>query len=135
MAAKRGCVNDLLTRLAALTTNGKLREAILTAIKSAPAVRHVEGRHQNALGHIIAEKIGYQVTPESQADAVFTVVGAREAAVIALVREAAGENADLAASLKDVLSRFRSCIAQGNGEIEGDKEAIARAEGLLRTSA
>ena len=42
-----------------------------------------------------------------------------------------GGIANLAESLKDILSRFRSCIAQGNGEIEGDKEAIARAEMLL----
>ena len=34
-------------------------------------------------------------------------------------------------SLSDILSRFRSCIAQGNGEIEGDKEAIACAEAIL----
>jgi hypothetical protein len=36
----------------------------------------------------------------------------------------------LKSSLRDILSRFKSCIAQGNGEIEGDKEAIAEAEKL-----
>jgi len=41
---------------------------------------------------------------------------------------------NLSASLKDVLSRFRSCIAQGNGEIDGDREAIVRAETLLQMS-
>ena len=42
-----------------------------------------------------------------------------------------GDIAELVQSLKDVLSRFRSCIAGGNGEIEGDREAIAQAEALL----
>jgi hypothetical protein len=39
--------------------------------------------------------------------------------------------ADLLSSLRDMLSRFRSCIAGGNGEIEGDKEAIEKALMLL----
>lgn len=38
---------------------------------------------------------------------------------------------ELLDSLKDMLSRFRSCIAQGNGEIEGDREAIAKAEAII----
>jgi hypothetical protein len=42
-----------------------------------------------------------------------------------------GEFAALAGCLGDVLSRFRSCIAGGNGEIEGDKEAIERADSIL----
>jgi hypothetical protein len=41
---------------------------------------------------------------------------------------------ELVASLKDILSRFESCIGGGNGEIEGDKEAIAVAkEALAKT--
>lgn len=43
---------------------------------------------------------------------------------LVLLADAAPE---LLASLRDVLARFRSCIADGNGEIEGDQEAIARA--------
>jgi hypothetical protein len=42
-----------------------------------------------------------------------------------------GGVAELHDCLKDVLSRFRSCIAQSNGEIEGDKDAIARAEAII----
>ena len=38
---------------------------------------------------------------------------------------------ELLESLRDVLSRFRSCIAGGNGEIEGDREAIERANALI----
>jgi hypothetical protein len=37
----------------------------------------------------------------------------------------------LAACLKDVLSRFSACIADGNGEIDGDREAIEKAHALL----
>jgi hypothetical protein len=43
----------------------------------------------------------------------------------------AAHSAALKSSLCDILSRFKSCIAQGNGEIEGDKETIAEAEKLL----
>lgn len=35
--------------------------------------------------------------------------------------------------LQDILSRFKSCIGGGNGEIEGDKEAIAEAEAAIAT--
>ena len=38
---------------------------------------------------------------------------------------------ELLESLRDVLSRFRSCIAGGNGEIEGDREAIERANAVI----
>jgi hypothetical protein len=37
----------------------------------------------------------------------------------------------LLSSLKDILSRFRSCIGGGNGKIEGDDVAIRRAEGVI----
>lgn len=38
---------------------------------------------------------------------------------------------ELAASLRDILGRFQSCIAQGNGEIDGDAEAVERARAVL----
>jgi hypothetical protein len=37
----------------------------------------------------------------------------------------------LLSCLKDVLSRFRSCIGGGNGKIEGDDEAIRSAEAAI----
>jgi hypothetical protein len=42
-----------------------------------------------------------------------------------------GEMAVLVECLKDVLSRFHSCIADGNGKIEGDQAAMARAGKIL----
>jgi hypothetical protein len=37
----------------------------------------------------------------------------------------------LRASLADILARFESCIADGNGEIPGDRESIEQARALL----
>lgn len=39
---------------------------------------------------------------------------------------------ELTTSLKEVTRLFKSCIADGNGELEGDREAIARAEALIK---
>jgi hypothetical protein len=52
---------------------------------------------------------------------------------LALLKDADTANlvSALTVSLRDILSRFCSCIAQGNGEIEGDREAIAHADSLL----
>jgi len=42
-----------------------------------------------------------------------------------------GEIATLVESLKDVVSRFHSCIADGNGNIAGDEEAMTKAGRIL----
>ena len=42
-----------------------------------------------------------------------------------------GEITTMAECLKNVLSRFHSCIADGNGKIKGDEEAMARAGQIL----
>ena len=41
----------------------------------------------------------------------------------------------LLSCLKDILSRFRSCIGGGNGQIEGDDEAICSAEAAIAMTA
>lgn len=46
-------------------------------------------------------------------------------------RMADGALADLLESHNDMLYRFHSCISDGNGEIEGDKEAMARARAVI----
>ena len=38
---------------------------------------------------------------------------------------------ELLTVLKDMLYRFHSCIADGNGEIEGDKEAMMEARAII----
>jgi hypothetical protein len=39
---------------------------------------------------------------------------------------------ELTASLKQVTELFHSCIADGNGELDGDKEAIEHARALVK---
>jgi hypothetical protein len=46
-------------------------------------------------------------------------------------RMSEGGIAELVESLNDVLSRFHSCIADGNGKIAGDEKAMARAGAIL----
>jgi len=57
-----------------------------------------------------------------------SAIASATADAILCTQDAAPELLD---SLRDVLSRFRSCIAGGNGEIEGDREAIERANALI----
>lgn len=38
---------------------------------------------------------------------------------------------ELTTALEDMKSRFESCIEGGNGELDGDREAIAQAEAVL----
>ncbi len=46
-------------------------------------------------------------------------------------RMADGALADLLESHNDMLYRFHSCISDGNGEIDGDKGAMARARAVI----
>jgi hypothetical protein len=70
-------MTDIISRLAALTAADDLRGEIITAIKSAPAIRHVEGRHQNALGYDGCEETN-AYKEESQIMIVSTSFGAAE---------------------------------------------------------
>lgn len=49
----------------------------------------------------------------------------------AFIVRACNSHYELLGALKDIRSRFASCIAQGNGEIAGDKEALARADSAI----
>jgi hypothetical protein len=52
---------------------------VADAIRHAPAERVISGRTQNALGHVIAEKIEFVVTDESRARAALAVWPAEKA--------------------------------------------------------
>ncbi|MBV9506230.1 MAG: hypothetical protein JO323_14615 [Acidobacteriia bacterium] len=82
-----------------------------------------------------AEGTAPRVSPSTRHDLCDALDSALGESGANFVRAGKGIHADevaaLAESLTDILGRFRSCIAQGNGEIEGDREAIAKADTIL----
>lgn len=60
-----------------------------------------------------------------------TIYAGEDEANAAFIVRAVNSHDEMIASLKDILSRFKSCIADGNGELSGDAPAIKTAETLI----
>lgn len=83
-------------------------------------------------GYIIAtvKKLSH-AWEEAEANSWLIVAAPETAAERDRLKESNGE---LLEALKDMRQRFYSCISDGNGELEGDKEVITKADLAIKNA-